>query len=676
MIWTINAPTSMNISDINNLRRILDDTQYEEETMRPSLHLLKTQSDRYTPHSIIGSGSLKQVSKCYDHRSQRFIAMAELLPEHRHSQYDELFIQEAWLTSTLNHPNIIKVHDVGLSQEQTPFFTMDLRSNLTLHSLVAQSPPLSGLVDVYLKVLDAIAYAHQQGVLHLDLKPENIQCDAFGQVLVCDWGLAKFCHHETESGDIREFTEHLSQRNTLHGVIKGTPGFMAREQIIPHEEKDARTDIFALGAILYYLLFQCAPFEGDSVQVIQATQDGTIRHSPKTTGQRASLFAIAMKALQPDPEHRYQSVSDLRQDIVRTLSGFPPLAESPSLVKKTHLFLQRHQWKCIVTLTILTISAFFLIIVQQIIATKNSEVNSLSDSFSSYRDATNAEREQFARSIRAEGINAKHEIFVGKFSRQHFNHDIVAGFNRSLILLDASLNLFKIPNDSDTPAHWVGTNFYTLNFHNILTRKRLTSHAQSSHIYDYAKSFPYFRHNYRPSIKNLDAFFLKVLSDKRIAPEQLEAIYRYDWSSRTDHTQYLPITISLIKKLNQPHDSIRVHLSADQSTLTLSTEAPKTHFKSKISDKYFGPLAYLEIEHLVIDSPNATFDLADLDGALATTIDLSQTRTLLCSAPFHAEPLQTLMINPHQLPQVQSLLKQNSSSKHQYLFELKSTSKE
>ena len=82
----------MNISDINNLRRILDDTQYEEETMHPSLHLLKTQSDRYTPHSIIGSGSLKQISKCYDNRSQRFIAMAELLPEYRHSQYDELFL--------------------------------------------------------------------------------------------------------------------------------------------------------------------------------------------------------------------------------------------------------------------------------------------------------------------------------------------------------------------------------------------------------------------------------------------------------------------------------------------------------------------------------------------------------------------------------------------------------
>jgi len=185
-------------------------------------------------------------------------------------------------------------------------------------------------------------------VLHLDIKPDNIRVGAFGEVLVCDWGLARVINSTEEvvgKGDIALDADVLNDM-TLSGTLKGTPGFMAPEQTQAYGEKSPQTDIYALGALLYMILAHKLPVEGESAnEVIQNTREGRIvpLRRRKIDGHiPASLAAVAIKALSLKPEDRYASVMDLRNEIGRYLTGHPTHAERAGWITKTSLLLQRH----------------------------------------------------------------------------------------------------------------------------------------------------------------------------------------------------------------------------------------------------------------------------------------------------------------------------------------------
>ena len=231
--------------------------------------------ERYEDGGCINEGGLKRILECRDLATGRIVAKA-VLKKAADAAAVEQFLREGRITASLQHPNIVPVYDIGLDGDLLPYFTMKLIEGDSLREIVGKLREgnrgycnrytLPVLVDIFLKICDAVAYAHSRGILHLDLKPDNIRVGEFGGVLVCDWGLArKIDAEELEQESDGRHLEGIEDAGfTLDGEIKGTPGYMAPEQASGStEERSKRTDIYALGAILYALLAQRTTGAGD-----------------------------------------------------------------------------------------------------------------------------------------------------------------------------------------------------------------------------------------------------------------------------------------------------------------------------------------------------------------------------------------------------------------------------
>ena len=351
----------------------LELSEDEQASLTPILNSLKDNFDRYREIEKIAQGGEKKITLAHDHRLDRRVAMARAVRSD--SPHDlEQFLREARLTANLAHPNIMPVYNMGLDTDGEPFFSMELIPGDSLKTIIKKlsdgdaeyrrTYSLDMLLTIFSKICDAIAYAHSRNVLHLDIKPDNIRVGDFGEVLVCDWGLARVLN-----SDEAEVDEELGMLDgdvlndmTLSGTMKGTPGFMAPEQTLAYGTKTPETDVYALGALLYMLLVHKLPVEGASAnEVIRNTREGNVipprrrkpdRHIPK------SLAAVAMKALALKPESRYETVLLLRQEIARFLSGHPTQAERAGWIVKTSLLLQRHNRIAFLLIFFLLILAF------------------------------------------------------------------------------------------------------------------------------------------------------------------------------------------------------------------------------------------------------------------------------------------------------------------------------
>jgi tRNA A-37 threonylcarbamoyl transferase component Bud32 len=329
----------------------------EAASLTPILNSLKDHVARYQELKHLAEGGEKKIALVHDHRLDRRVAMARAARA-KSPQDQEQFLREARLTANLGHPNIMPVYNMGLDAQGVPFFSMELVPGDSLKTIVDQlrkgdepyrrEYSLETLLNIFIKVCDAIAYAHSRNVLHLDIKPDNIRVGEFGEVLVCDWGLARVMNapEEVEGDDSGMLDGDILNDMTLSGTMKGTPGFMAPEQTRAYSEKTPQTDIYALGAMLYVLLTHELPVRGDSAnEVIQNTREGKVvpprrrkpdRHIP------SGLVAVMMRALALQPENRYESVMALRQEISRYLSGYPTEAEHAGVVTHLSLLMQRH----------------------------------------------------------------------------------------------------------------------------------------------------------------------------------------------------------------------------------------------------------------------------------------------------------------------------------------------
>jgi serine/threonine-protein kinase len=234
--------------------------------------------------------------------------------------YRDGFIAEAQMTGQLEHPNIVPVHELALSDDGVPYFTMKLVQGINFdawlrdpeHKLGSTERLQEGL-EIFLKVCDAVAYAHHRGVIHRDLKPENIMVAGFGQVYLMDWGLAKLTKTRPASG--------ARAQMEAPGPV-GTPTFMAPEQARGNpEEMDERSDVFGLGAILYEIVSGKMPY-GQSMNVdyvLSRAAAGKVVPIDEATmgiGVSKRIRSIVQKAVAADPNERYQSVVEL-QDAVR-----------------------------------------------------------------------------------------------------------------------------------------------------------------------------------------------------------------------------------------------------------------------------------------------------------------------------------------------------------------------
>ncbi|MCH2206019.1 MAG: protein kinase [Lentisphaerales bacterium] len=355
----------LNSNDLNMLSSLYTQLQegdgelLEEHTI---LQELKDNARRYKNPELVGEGGFKKVYGAIDELTGRKVAMA-MLADDSTTEEKERFLREARITACLQHPNIIPVYDMGLSEDDQVFFSMKLVEGESLatifEKLYENNPDYSNkypqevLLDIFIKICEAIAYAHSKGILHLDLKPENIQISQFGEVLVCDWGLAIILG--TCSDPLIErysFDEFQKENMTLKGTIKGTPGFMAPEQIRGNM-KDERTDIYALGAILYQMLYGQIPVKGDSVnKTIENTLAGQIS---EPTQKAASLHAVVMKALHMKSDQRYQKANDLLAEINKHRLGFATDAEEAGLTRVLYLLFNRNRLASILTFSFFVI---------------------------------------------------------------------------------------------------------------------------------------------------------------------------------------------------------------------------------------------------------------------------------------------------------------------------------
>jgi len=338
----------------------------ELEAASAALPLSARSSDKYALGEDVGQGGMKRILRATDRDARREIALATIREGHAAPEAVRRFVREARITALLEHPNIVPVHDVGVDADGKPFFTMKLLRGESLSNVIKSLSEgddhhrrtfgLQTMVEIFRDVCSAIAFAHSKGVVHLDLKPANIQVGAYGEALVIDWGLAKLTtEHDAEYDELVAMLEEPDAANTAYGAIKGTPGFMAPEQARgDNSDKDERTDIYALGAILYSMLTWKRPIDKPSAdEVREATLKGELVPPSQRAPDRfvpPALELVVMKAMALDPARRYNSVEDLSRDIQAYTQGFAVSAQDPSFLTLFWLLVKRHKIGSLLTL--------------------------------------------------------------------------------------------------------------------------------------------------------------------------------------------------------------------------------------------------------------------------------------------------------------------------------------
>jgi eukaryotic-like serine/threonine-protein kinase len=244
------------------------------------------------------------------------------------------FLQEASITARLEHPSIVPVHEVGRRANGTPYYTMKLVRGRTLDRAIAEAGSLRKrleLLNHFLDLCQALAYAHSRSVIHRDIKPTNVMIGEFGETLVLDWGIAKAVGSPkerplgTEAGGAEgALAEARGKPLTKTGEYLGTPHYMAPEQALGRtDEVSEAADVYSLGAVLYELLTGRRCFAGGTApQVLGKVISG--ERAPIQSiepGVPVELVAICDRAMQVRPEARYPSAKELAEDIQRFLSG-------------------------------------------------------------------------------------------------------------------------------------------------------------------------------------------------------------------------------------------------------------------------------------------------------------------------------------------------------------------
>ncbi|MCH2207067.1 MAG: serine/threonine-protein kinase [Lentisphaerales bacterium] len=290
-------------------------------------------SDRYSQSATVGQGGMGVIRSVTDKNLKRTLAMKILSTKFIGDEnIANAFIEEARITARLQHPNIIPVHDIGQnSEDNSYFYTMKLVDGQSLQDIIdklnegdldyKKKYNIFTLLNIFRKVCDAVSYAHSKGVIHRDIKPGNVMVGPFGEVLLLDWGLAKYSGKEegTEKVSIKE---QLSETNidtplmTMDGIIKGSLAYLSPEQATGEiKEIDNQTDVFLLGATLYHMLTLTAPYTSKNmVEIIYKAENGHFTHPNETEhGSRIpeAIVNLIIKAMSLDKATRFQNVEEM-----------------------------------------------------------------------------------------------------------------------------------------------------------------------------------------------------------------------------------------------------------------------------------------------------------------------------------------------------------------------------
>jgi serine/threonine-protein kinase len=321
-------------------------------------------SGRYQILSLIDEGGLGRVFLARDRELNREVALKQMKEAvASSSQQRARFVFEAEVTGNLEHPGVVPVYGKGEYDDGRPYYAMQFirGDNLKVAAdqfhhdrglaadPVGQSAELHKLLRRFLVVCETMAYAHSRGVIHRDLKPKNILLGPFGETLVVDWGLAKVvgrAENEPPSGATLRPPSSSGVEPTTAGARMGTAAYMSPEQARGDvEHLGQATDVYGLGATLYYLLTGRAAFDDtDNVEILLKVERGEFRSPREITGAvDRALDAICRKAMALKPADRYQSARALADDLESWLSDQPVAAYPEPAHTRAARWLRRHR---------------------------------------------------------------------------------------------------------------------------------------------------------------------------------------------------------------------------------------------------------------------------------------------------------------------------------------------
>ena len=307
---------------------------------------------QYSIQRAIGRGGMATVYLAKDSELDREVAIKVLDLPDASGDLAARMLREAKVVARLEHPGIVPIHDVGVLPDSRVFYVMKYVRGERLDSFVQKTMPER--LRVFQRICEAVAFAHAQRVIHRDLKPENIMVGEFGEVLVMDWGLAKLVH---SSEDQRPISKEPSVRSpaliTGHGTILGTPSYMAPEQASGQiENLNERTDVYSLGAILYFLLTGFPPAEKRTDLEMPRKRD------PKIS---KAIEAVCLHAMDSDQNSRYANASDLSRDIALYLDDLPVSVYRENLYEKTARWVSRNYFFVLLVLAYLLMRVLFIL---------------------------------------------------------------------------------------------------------------------------------------------------------------------------------------------------------------------------------------------------------------------------------------------------------------------------
>jgi eukaryotic-like serine/threonine-protein kinase len=319
---------------------------------------------RYRLLERVARGGMGVVYAAEDEKLERRVALKVLDLPGADNDLANRLMREARVLARLEHPGIVPVHDVGTLADGRVFYTMKFVEGQRLDKFVEAVESTQDRLRLFLRICDAVAFAHARGVLHRDLKPANIMVGPFGEVLVMDWGLAKILRGEgsaaprltdpdatiLERANVASTNGNEPTKSSVitgHGTVMGTPGYMSPEQARGEiDSLDARSDIFSLGALLRFLLTQRTP----------------AGLSPRLD---RSLEAICSKAAAEERGSRYSNVQQFSLDVSRYLDGLAVSARRESLLDKTLRFYRRYRFFILLMLAYLVMRILLLLILKR-----------------------------------------------------------------------------------------------------------------------------------------------------------------------------------------------------------------------------------------------------------------------------------------------------------------------
>lgn len=415
-----------------------------------SIKALRVEGRRYVQPRIHAEGGMKMIISSSDRLIRRQVAIAKMKENKLDRDSLKLFLHEARILARLDHPNIVPLYDIGLDPGGEPYFTMKLLSGETLEDILLRLAKgneeylkkysLSHLLEIFLKVSEAVAFAHSRNVVHRDLKPANIQVSDYGEVLLCDWGLAKDINLPAQSTEEINLTEILSQQTNC-GVIKGTPGYMAPEQLdIESGEITEKTDIYSLGCILYSILTHTKPIESDSLEMLRKkTMEGQVipasQRSPKNIPK--ALEAVVAKAMSVDQNDRYPDVEYIIKEVKAFLGGYATEAQNADFKTQIMLLFKRH--KAISLAVAISFLVIALLVTFFLLKLKEGEKSALKAMHEAEKQKLEAERQKEEK-VRLSQMAAPEFLLKAGTDLKNYHFDDALKYSKLCTILDESLS--------------------------------------------------------------------------------------------------------------------------------------------------------------------------------------------------------------------------------------------